>query len=103
MRRNLKAYHSPVHLKEANALLRSLAHPLRMDILQFIDEHPNEPAGAIYHKLRIEQSICSQHLRILKSSWIISADKEFHNTLRYKIDYNKVEQIVNAVNNFLGK
>jgi DNA-binding transcriptional ArsR family regulator len=54
-----------LHSKKAAMILRALNHKLRQQILKLIDEHQKMTVTEIYVKLRLEQSVASQHLAIL--------------------------------------
>jgi ArsR family transcriptional regulator len=82
--------------------MRALAHPLRLKILEFLDQHKNIQVNQIYNTLKIEQSIASQHLRILKNAGVLIADKE-GKFMHYTIDYQRVANAVKAINRFMGK
>ncbi|MEM6697105.1 MAG: metalloregulator ArsR/SmtB family transcription factor, partial [Bacteroidota bacterium] len=58
-------------LTESSEILRALAHPLRMKILEFIDQNDEINVNKIYNTLRLEQSITSQHLRILRLAGLV--------------------------------
>jgi ArsR family transcriptional regulator len=83
-------------------LARALAHPLRMKILEFIDQKGSINVNKIYNTLKLEQSITSQHLRILRNAEVVSASREGKMVI-YQINYPIVHRAVQAVNNFLGK
>ncbi len=83
-------------------LMRALAHPLRLRILEFIDSNEKIQVNKIYNTLRIEQSITSQHLKILKMAGVVNATKE-GKFMIYDINYPILERAERAVNNFLGK
>lgn len=89
-------------LQYSAELMRALAHPLRLRILEFIDKNGNINVNKIYRALDIEQSITSQHLKILKLSGVLSAEKE-GKFVHYNINYDVVARAEVAVNNFLGK
>jgi len=89
-------------LASSTELMRALAHPLRLKILEFLDQHQNIQVNHIYNSLKIEQSIASQHLRILKNAGVLAADKD-GKYMHYAIDYPKVARAVKAINRFLGK
>jgi len=82
--------------------MRALAHPLRIKILEFIDKNGTINVNKIYNTLKIEQSITSQHLKILKLAGVVNVEKD-GKYMRYNLNYNIIERSVNAVNNFLGK
>ena len=89
-------------LTVSTELMRALAHPLRLKILEFLDQNKNIQVNQIYNTLKIEQSIASQHLRILKNAGVLVADKD-GKYMHYTIDYAKVTNAVKAINRFLGK
>ncbi len=83
-------------------LMRALAHPLRLSILEFIDTNDRIQVNDIYKALDIEQSCTSAHLGILKMSGVLEAEKEGQ-FVHYRINYDVVTRAAKAVNNFLGK
>lgn len=89
-------------LDYSSELMRALAHPLRLKILEFIDRHEVINVNKIYNTMKIEQSITSQHLKILKSVGIVDTNKE-GKFKHYQIDYAKLVNVVKAINNFSGK
>ena len=89
-------------LQVSTELMRALAHPLRLKILEFLDQNKNIQVNQIYNTLKIEQSIASQHLRILKNAGVLVADKE-GKYMHYNIDYQRVSNAVKAINRFMGK
>ncbi len=93
---------NPEKLKESSNILRALAHPLRMQILQFIDSNKAINVNKIYNTLKLEQSITSQHLRVLRTAGIVITDRN-GKYIHYTIDYAKVAIAVKAIGNFLAK
>jgi len=87
-------------LQESSEILRALAHPLRMKILEFIDNNKMINVNKIYNTLSLEQSITSQHLRILRVAGIVTTERE-GKFIHYKIDYQKVANAVQAIDSFL--
>lgn len=81
-------------------LLRAIAHPLRLQILSFIDKNNIINVNKIYNKLNLEQSITSQHLRILRNAEIVKTKREGKYIL-YSVNYDKVKKINGLVLNFL--
>jgi DNA-binding transcriptional ArsR family regulator len=87
-------------LEVSTEILRALTHPVRMQILEFIDEHKTINVNKIYNNLKLEQSITSQHLKVLRSSGIVISYRE-GKIINYTIDYDKLAIAVKAVNKFL--
>lgn len=82
-------------------LMRALAHPLRLKILEFIDSQGAINVNKIYNTLNIEQSITSQHLKILKLAGVVDAVKD-GKFVTYSINYHIVEKAESAVKKFLA-
>ena len=89
-------------LHVSSEIMRALAHPLRLRILEFIDKHDSINVNKIYNALKIEQSITSQHLRVLRLAGVVNQKKE-GKYVHYSIEYPLVERTVKAINNFLKK
>ncbi len=87
-------------LQVSSEVLRALAHPLRMKILEFIDKHKTINVNKIYNTLKLEQSITSQHLRILRLAGIVITSRE-GKFIHYSIDYAKIQTVLKAVDSFL--
>lgn len=66
-----------------------------MQILEFIDLNKSVNVNKIYAALHLEQSITSQHLRILRQAGIVRTfrDGKF---IFYFVDYEKVEEAARA-------
>jgi len=88
-------------LQISSEILRAIAHPLRMKILKFIDQHDRINVNKIYNTLNLEQSITSQHLRILRLAGLVDTyrDGKF---VYYGVNYDKVGQSIEAIDKFLG-
>ena len=87
-------------LDHSTRILRALAHPLRMKILQFIDKHGTINVNKIYNTLKLEQSITSQHLKVLRLSGLVKASK-YGKNMHYSINNDKVGHSIQAIRNFL--
>ena len=88
------------NLQTSAEILRALAHPLRMEILEFIDQNKSINVNKIYNTLKLEQSITSQHLRILRSAGIVLTRRE-GKFIHYTVNYNKIAHVVKSINSFL--
>ena len=89
-------------LQYSTTLMKALAHPLRLRILEYIDSQGVINVNKIYHALQIEQSITSQHLRLLRIAGVVNAEKD-GKFVNYDINYPILRKAVKAVGNFLGK
>jgi ArsR family transcriptional regulator len=89
------------HLKTSVEMLRALAHPLRLKILEYIDRQGTVNVNKIYHGLNIEQSVTSQHLRIMRLAGVLNARRE-GKFVYYSIHYPTVLQAEKAMKNFMA-
>lgn len=89
-------------LQAATELLRAIAHPLRMTITGFIDEKKVINVNKIYNSLKLEQSITSQHLRILRSSGLVDTRRD-GKFIYYSVNYDKIERVNEAIIEFTAK
>ena len=83
-------------------LMRALAHPLRLKILEYIDAYGETNVNRIYRTLEIEQSITSQHLKILRLAGVVNARRE-GKKVHYTINYQVIVKADRAVQNFLAQ
>ncbi len=87
-------------LQLSSEILRALAHPLRMKILEFIDKNETINVNKIYNTLKLEQSITSQHLKILRLAGLVITSRE-GKFIHYSINYEKMENAMTAIKKFL--
>lgn len=88
-------------IKKAALVLRALNHKLRQLILQTIDEHKRITVTEIYVKLRLEQSVASQHLAILRKAEIVSTVRE-GKFIFYTINEDRIADINKFVKELVG-
>jgi DNA-binding transcriptional ArsR family regulator len=63
-------------LKRSAGVLRSVNHKLRQQILKLLEENGKLTVTEIYVRLRIEQSVASQHLAILRQADVVKTERE---------------------------
>lgn len=81
-------------LARVKAKVRALYHPLRQSILVLIRDNGNRMnVTDIYVKLRIEQSVASQHLAILRNEGFVSTERE-GKTIWYSVNDEVVKTFV---------
>ena len=83
-------------IKKAGNVFRALAHPLRKRMLQLLEEKEQANVTQIYAELKLEQSVASQHLKILRDANLVETQRQ-GKLIVYKVNYNhlsKVEKIV---------
>ena len=90
-----------LHSKKAAMILRALNHKLRQQIVKLIDEHQKMTVTEIYVKLRLEQSVASQHLAILRRAGIVITTRE-GKFIFYSVDYSRLDQVNQFVEQLVG-
>ncbi|RME96964.1 MAG: transcriptional regulator [Bacteroidetes bacterium] len=97
---NRKAVIDDEKLETSSEVLRALAHPLRMRILAFIDKQGSINVNKIYNTLQLEQSITSQHLRILRLAGLVDTRRKGKYVV-YSLNYDRLGDSINAVQRFV--
>ena len=88
-------------IKKAALVLRALNHKLRQQVVRLIDEHEKMTVTEIYTKLRLEQSVASQHLAILRRAGIVMTERE-GKFIWYTINTKRIEEISKFVEELVG-
>ena len=91
-------YHN---VKKASLILRALNNKLRQQILKIIDEERKITVTDIYVKLRLEQSVASQHLAILRTAGVVSTHRE-GKCIYYFINDERVNVIERTVGSLVN-
>ncbi len=63
-------------VKKAAIVLRAINHKLRQIILKLIDERGKITVTELYTHLRLEQSVASQHLAILRKAGFVKTTRD---------------------------
>jgi DNA-binding transcriptional ArsR family regulator len=79
-------------VKKAALILRAINHKLRQQILELIHEEGRITVTELYVKLRLEQSVASQHLAILRRAGIVKTTRE-GKFIWYSVNYGKITDI----------
>jgi DNA-binding transcriptional ArsR family regulator len=83
-------------LRKAALVLRAVNHKLRQKMLDLLDENKRMTVTEIYVKLRLEQSVASQHLAILRSAGVVQTERD-GKFIFYSVNRNRVGQISSIV------
>lgn len=90
-----------VSLKKGAMILRALNHKLRQQIVKLVDEKKRITVTEIYVHLRLEQSVASQHLAILRRAGIVKTDRE-GKFIYYSISSQRINQIMKCVDELIA-
>ena len=90
-----------LNVKKASLVLRALNHKLRQQMVKMLDEKGRLTVTEIYVQLRLEQSVASQHLAILRRAGIVRTERD-GKFIYYHVNYSRLEQINHFVDQLLG-
>ena len=90
-----------LNVKKAALVLRAVNHKLRQQILKLIDEHGKVTVTELYVKLRLEQSVASQHLAILRKAGFVKTirDGKF---IYYSVNVARMQELNKFVEQLLN-
>jgi len=83
-------------LRKAALLLRAVNHPLRQSIIQLLEKKTKSTVTKIYAKLRLEQSVASQHLAILRRAGVVNTQRD-GKFMYYFLNKSRLYQISKSV------
>ncbi len=103
---NDSAKQSPINLnynalKKAALVLRALNHKLRQQLLKLIEDEKKITVSEIYIRLRLEQSVASQHLAILRKAGIVNTERDGKHIF-YSVNYKRIDEISQFVKDLVG-
>ena len=84
------------------SLFKALAHPARLQILQFLAETKTCISGDISEELPLSRTTVNQHLKELKDAGLIRGHVEGVKT-NYCLDYDKIEELKKIITGFLDE
>jgi ArsR family transcriptional regulator, virulence genes transcriptional regulator len=90
-----------LNVKKAALILRAVNHKLRQQILKLIDEQGKITVTEIYVKLRLEQSVASQHLAILRKAGFVKTDRE-GKFIYYSVNSSRLEELNQFIDSLLN-
>lgn len=81
-----------IQTKSAAMILRAVNHKLRQQIIKLLEENKKMNVTDIYVKLRLEQSVASQHLAILRRANVVITERD-GKFIHYKLNHEKIANI----------
>lgn len=87
-------------IKKAALVLRALNHKLRQQMIRLLEEQQRMTVTELYIQLRLEQSVASQHLAILRRAGIVKAERD-GKFIFYRINEDRVRRINDFVETLL--
>lgn len=84
-------------LEKAASMLKAIAHPMRVAIIEYLDGGKQLTVTEIHEHLNIEQSTTSHHLGILKDKGVLGSKREGKNTFYY-IKNEQLSTVIECIN-----
>ena len=84
------------NLRKTVLVIRSVNHKLRQQMINLLDEYPRLTVTEIYIKMRLEQSITSQHLAILRRSNVVVTKRD-GKFIYYSLNKERLEHIAQLI------
>jgi hypothetical protein len=88
------------NVKKAALILRALNHKLRQQLIKLIEEEKKITVTEIYVRLRLEQSVASQHLAILRKAGIVATERD-GKFIYYMINHKRIDEVSKIVNDLV--
>lgn len=88
-------------LRKAVLVLRAVNHKLRQRIIDLLDESESLTVTDIYINLRLEQSVASQHLAILRRAGVVDTERQ-GKFIHYSLNRQRLSQIAKLVDDLVG-
>lgn len=88
-------------LRKAVLVLRAVNHKLRQRIIDLLEESDTMTVTDIYIKLRLEQSVASQHLAILRRAGVVLTERQ-GKFIYYSLDRDRLNQISKLIESLAG-
>jgi len=89
-----------IQTKKAALILRALNHKLRQQMVKLLDDNKKMTVTELYVKLRLEQSVASQHLAILRRAGIVSTQRN-GKFIFYSPNYSRISEVVKFVSDLV--
>src|SRR5688572_4437619 len=89
-----------LNVKKASLVLRAVNHKLRQQMIKLLDENKKMTVTDLYVQLRLEQSVASQHLAILRRVGIVKTTRD-GKFIYYHVNNERLDQINRIVDDLL--
>jgi len=90
-----------VAVKSAAMTLRAINHKLRQQIVRLLEENKRMNVTDIYVKLRLEQSVASQHLAILRRADIVITERD-GKFIHYALNHARIASVAHFVKELIN-
>lgn len=85
-------------LRQALLTLRAIDHEIRQNIIKVLQRNESMTVTEIFVALRIEQSVASQHLAVLRKAGVVFSERH-GKFIHYSLNEEKLSEIARLVEN----
>ncbi|HRK27523.1 MAG TPA: metalloregulator ArsR/SmtB family transcription factor [Chitinophagales bacterium] len=85
-------------LERVAFILKTVAHPIRLGIVELLDSNEKLCVGDICQKLNTEQSLTSHHLANMKLKGLLNAQRDGKNVY-YSLKEKEITTIISCLEN----
>jgi DNA-binding transcriptional ArsR family regulator len=85
------------NLEKAAFILKTIAHPTRLAIIDLLNKHDQLPVNEVSRLLNIEQSVISHHLINMRTRGLLKTTKN-GSSIIYSLKEPNLMQIMDCVN-----
>lgn len=79
-------------IRRSVMVLRAVNHKLRQEMIRLIDKEGKMTVTDLYVKLRLEQSVASQHLALLRRAGVVVTTRD-GKYIYYSVDHQRMDEI----------
>ena len=87
-------------LRQAVLTLRAIDHEIRQKIIKVLQKNQSMTVTEIFVALRIEQSVASQHLAVLRKAGVVFSERH-GKFIHYSLNEEKLTEIAKLVENLI--
>ena len=84
-------------LEKQSRILRAISHPVRIALLDLLQEKKELSVTEIHKTLNLRQAEASHHLGILRDKGILNSIRD-GKSIKYSLKIEKLSQIINCIN-----
>ncbi|HQO32202.1 MAG TPA: metalloregulator ArsR/SmtB family transcription factor [Chitinophagales bacterium] len=88
-------------LRKSVLVLRAVNHKLRQEMIRIIHQEGKITVTDLYVRLRLEQSVASQHLAMLRRVGIVTTTRD-GKYIYYSLDHSRLEEINRLTEELVG-
>jgi DNA-binding transcriptional ArsR family regulator len=88
-------------VRKTSFILRAVNHKLRQELLDLIDKEKRIKVTEIYIRLKLEQSLVSQHLAVLRNAGVVITERD-GKSIYYIINHERIDKINTLASKLAG-